>query len=59
MSTGTLDALLLAVALFAVAASAYYYVAGVLDGDRLLSRSATVAFVLFGVLAAVFLMRIL
>jgi hypothetical protein len=53
VSTGTLDVLLLAVALFAVAASAYYYVAGVLDGDRLLSRSATVVFVLFGVLAAV------
>lgn len=44
MSTGTLDALL---------------VAGELDGDRLLSRSATVMFVLFGVLAAVFFIRIL
>jgi len=53
VSTGIRDFLILAVALFAMVASAYYYVAGVLDGDRLLSRSATVVFVLFGVLAAV------
>jgi hypothetical protein len=59
VSTGTRDALILAVALFAVAAFAYYYVAGVLEGDRLVSRSAAVAVVLFGVVAVVFLVRIL
>ena len=40
-------------------ASFYYLVAGVLSNDRLLSRSAVVAFVLFGVLAAVYLVRLL
>ncbi len=59
MSTETRDLLLLAVALFAVVASAYYYVAGVLDGDRLLSRSALVAFLLFAVLATVLLLRVI
>jgi hypothetical protein len=47
------------VALFTVAASVYYFAAGVLDRDRLLSRSAAAVFVLFGVLAAVVLLRIL
>ncbi len=59
MSTGTRDLLLLVVALFAVAASAYYYVAGVLDNDRLLSRSSVVTFVLFGVLGVLLVARIL
>jgi hypothetical protein len=54
----TLGLLLFAVALFAVVASLYYYIAGVLDGDQLLSRSS-VACVLFGVLAAVLLVRLL
>ena len=59
MSTGLFDVLILIVALFAVVASFYYFVAGVLSHDRLLSRSAMVAFVLFGVLAAVYLVRLL
>ena len=59
MGAETLGLLLFAVALFAVVASLYYYIAGVLDGDQLLSRSSSVACVLFGVLAAVLLVRLL
>lgn len=59
MSTGTRDVLIFVVAIFAVAASAYYYVAAVLDQDRALSRAAVVAFFLFSVIAVVFLARFL
>jgi hypothetical protein len=59
VSTSLFDVLILIVALFAVVASFYYFVTGVLSNDRLLSRSAMVAFVLFGVLAAVYLVRLL
>jgi hypothetical protein len=47
------------VALLAALAYVYYYVMGVLDKDRLLSRTAAVAFVLFGAVAAIILVRIL
>ena len=59
VSTGIRDFLILAVALFAMAASAYYYVVAVLDQDRALSRAAVVAFLIFGVMAVVFFARIL
>ncbi len=59
VSTGIRDFLILAVALFALAACAYYYVVAVLDQDRALSRAAVVAFFLFSVMAVVFLVRIL
>jgi hypothetical protein len=42
-----------------VVASAFYYVVGVLDKDRLLRRSAFSAFVLFGVLTAALVWRLL
>jgi hypothetical protein len=58
VSTGIRDFLILAVALFAMAASAYYYVVAVLDQDRALSRAAVVAFLIFGVMAVVFFSRI-
>ena len=59
VSTGIRDFLILALALFAMAASAYYYVVAVLDQDRALSRAAVVAFLIFGVMAVVFFARIL
>ena len=59
VSTGIRDFLILAVALFAMAASACYYVLAVLDQDRALSRAAVVAFLIFGVMAIVFFARIL
>ena len=55
----TREIMLFVVALVAAAGSARYYVTAVLDGDRLLSRSAAVAFVVFGVAAVVFFVRIL
>jgi hypothetical protein len=59
MSTGIRDVLILAVALFALAACAYYYVVAVLDQDRALSRAAVLAFFVFAVMAVVFFARIL
>ena len=59
MSAETRDLLLLAIALLTMAGSAYYFVVAVLDGDRLLSRSAALAFFVFGVVAAVFFARLL
>lgn len=59
MSTETRDLLLFAVALIAVVASGYYYVAAVLDGDRPLSRAAAVGFFIFAVVAVVFFWRVL
>jgi hypothetical protein len=52
----TLDLVLCA--LFA-AGFFYYYVAGVVDENRALSRSAALAFLVFFVAAVVFLVRIL
>ena len=59
MSTGIRDVLILAVALFALAACAYYYVVAVLDQDRALSRAAVLAFFVFAVMVVVFFARIL
>ena len=59
MSTGLRDTLILAVTLLGMAAFAYYYVRGVFERDRLVSRAAAVAFILCGVLGVVFIMRLL
>ena len=59
MSTGLRDTLILAVTLLGMVAFAYYYVRGVLENDRLVSRAATVAFVLCAVLGVVFVVRLL
>jgi hypothetical protein len=59
MSATLWDLVFFAVAFLAATGCAYYYVRGVLDEDRLLSRSAAVAFFLFGVVAAVSLLRAL
>jgi hypothetical protein len=59
VSTGLRDTLILAVALLAMVAFAYYYVRGVLENDRLVSRAAAMAFVLCVVLGVVFIMRLL
>ena len=59
MSPGAWDALdLLPCALFA-AGSSYYLVAGVHFGDRAMSRSAALAFLVFFVGAVVFFARII
>jgi hypothetical protein len=58
MSAELTDFLLFAVALVAVLGCVYYYVQGVLHQDRLLSRASAVASVIFGVLAVVFLVRL-
>jgi hypothetical protein len=59
MSTVTRDLFMFAVALFAAVAFVYYYVRGVLDEDRLLSRGAVGMFLLFGAVATIMLVRIL
>ena len=59
MSTGTWNALMLAVALLSTVGCGYYYVQAVLDEDRSLSRAAALAFFIFGVVSAVFIKRLL
>ena len=59
MSPGLRDTLILAVTLLGMVAFAYYYVRGVFERDRLVSRAAAVAFVLCVVLGIVFVMRLL
>ena len=59
MSTGLRDTLILAVTLLGMVGFAYYYVRGVLEHDRLVSRAAAVAFVLCAVLGVVFMIRLL
>jgi hypothetical protein len=59
VSTGTYDALGLGIAVLAGAGCAYFYIAATIDRDRALSRSAAFALFVFGVVAAVFLMRML
>jgi hypothetical protein len=59
MSTETLQLFMVVVALLAALAFAYYYVRGVLDKDRLLSRVSVIMFLLFGAVAAIMLVRIL
>jgi hypothetical protein len=59
VSAETRDLIMFAVALVAVVGCMYYYVRGVIDEDRLLSRSAVVMFLLFGAVAAIMFVRIL
>ena len=59
MSPGARDALDLVLCLLFAAGSFYYYVAGVVDENRALSRSAALAFLVFLVGALVFLVRVL
>jgi len=49
----------LVLALLFMAGFFYYYVAGVVDENRALSRTAALAFFVCGVVAVVFLVRIL
>ena len=56
MSTQTF---MLVVALLAAVAFVYYYVRGVLDKDRLLSRGSLFGFLVFGTLAVILLGRLL
>ena len=58
MSPGAWDAIDLVLVLLFMAGSFYYYVAGVHFEDRALSRSAALAFLVFGVAAVVFFVRI-
>lgn len=57
MSTETLQLFMGMVALLATVAFLYYYVRGVLDKDRLLSRGSLLGVLVFGVLAVIFLVR--
>ena len=59
MSKGAWDAIDLLLCLLFAAGSFYYYVAGVVDENRALSRSAALAFLVFFVGALVFLVRVL
>ena len=53
------DVLDLVLCLLFAAGSFYYYVAGVVDENRALSRSAALAFLVFAVGAVVFFVRVL
>lgn len=59
MSAGAWDVVLFAGALLCAAGFAYYFVQGVLDGDRTLSRAAAVGFFVVAVAALICLTRIL
>ena len=59
MSPTAQDAIDLALCMLFAAGSFYYYVAGVVDENRALSRSAALAFLVFLVAAVVFLVRVL
>jgi hypothetical protein len=51
------QAFMFAVALVAAVALFYYYVRGVLDKDRRLSRGSLLGFLIFGALAVILLVR--
>jgi hypothetical protein len=57
VSTETLQLFMVVVALLAAVALFYYYVRGVLDKDRLLSRGSLLGVLVFGVVAVVLLVR--
>lgn len=59
MSTTTWDLAFFAVALLTAGGCAYYYVRAVMDGDRPLSRAAAAGCFVFGVVAAIMLVRVL
>ena len=58
MSARALDIIFVSVAVLGALGSAYYYVVGVLIKDRLLSRSAAIAFAVLGVAAVVYWWRV-
>jgi hypothetical protein len=58
VSPGALDIIFVSVALLGALASARYYVLGVLDGDRTLSRAAAAMFVGFCIAAVVYLWEV-
>ena len=58
MSSPPLDVLLLVVFLLLMAGFFYLFVTGVLNRERQLFRAAALAFLVSGVLAAVFLVRV-
>lgn len=59
MSARTWDIFLLAAALLCAAGFAWYYVRGVLDGDRAFARVAAAGFFFLCAAAAISLLRIL
>ena len=58
MSARTLDIIFVSVAVLGALGSAYYYVVGALVKDRLLSRSAAIAFAVLSVAAVVYWWRV-
>lgn len=59
MSARTLDIIFVSVVVVCALVSARYYVVGVLIKDRLLSRSAAVAFAVFSVAAMAYWWRVI
>jgi hypothetical protein len=59
VSTQIRDGILLALSLFGMAGCVYFYIAGVLDGHRALSRSSALVFIVFGIEVVVIAVRIL
>ncbi|CAA9405197.1 MAG: hypothetical protein AVDCRST_MAG22-1496 [uncultured Rubrobacteraceae bacterium] len=59
MSARTWDAVFFAAALLCTAGFAWYYIRGVLDGDKMLARAAAVGFFVLCAAAVVALLRIL
>ena len=59
MNLSLQDIIVMTVALIAAIGNAYFYIVGVLDQDRRLSRSAAVAFFGFTLVGAVFFLRAL
>jgi hypothetical protein len=59
VSTQTLQLFMVVVALLAAVALFYYYVRGVLDKDRVLSRGSLLGFLVFGAVSRVMLLRLL
>lgn len=57
MSNRTLDFIFIGTALFGALGCARYYVLGVLDRDRLISRTAAAGFVVFTAAAVVYFWR--
>jgi len=58
VGAGTWDVVDLVLALVFMAGFFYYYVAGVVDGNRALTRTAALAFIVCAIVAIVMLARI-
>lgn len=58
MSTRTLDVIFVSAALLGALGCFYYYIRGVLNRDRLLARSAAIAFVVLSVAAVFYWWRV-